>query len=434
MIHHARNIIERLRRSILARDSGWMFLGFGLRVFVQAGYFILIARALGPHQYGGFVGATALIAILAPFVSIGGGNLLIKNVARDRGLFSEYWGNAIVMLTLSGIVLLLVVLALARFVLPSTVSWVLVLLVSISDLLVVRVTDIVGQAFLAMSETQYTAKILLLPYVFRLIGAAIVLLVFHRATALCWGWFYLGSTVISCTIAVSLANKILGPPKLGLWRIRGELAEGLYFGASLSAQTIYNDIDKTMLARLSTLDATGIYGAAYRIIDVAFTPVRSVMYAAYSNFFRHGRGGMAASYAYAKRLLPKMMAYSATVFLVLLFTAPLIPVILGSEYSRSVEALRWLALLPFFKAMHYFLADSLTGAGYQGTRTAMQLLVALLNVGLNFWLIPAYSWRGAAWASLASDGVLVLAMYGAVTLMMLKESRLSVEFDERTCQ
>jgi len=75
------------------------------------------------------------------------------------------------------------------------------------------------------------------------------------------------------------------------------------------------------------------------------------------------------------------------------------------------------------KSMHYFLADSLTGAGYQGVRTAGQIGVALFNIAINLWLIPAYSWRGAAWASLASDGALVLTMYVSVLVILGRESR-----------
>jgi O-antigen/teichoic acid export membrane protein len=102
--------------------------------------------------------------------------------------------------------------------------------------------------------------------------------------------------------------------------------------------------------------------------------------------------------------------------------------VLGRDYAAAVEALRWLALLPFFKAMHYFLADSLSGAGYQRIRTLTQIGIAVFNVAINFWLIPAYSWRGAAWASLASDGALVIAMYAAVMFVMAKEARLGVNF------
>jgi hypothetical protein len=81
MIARAKTWIVFVKRSTLARNSVWMFLGYGMRIIVQAGYFVLIARALGPHEYGAFVGATALIGIVGPFGGIGGGNLLVKIVS-----------------------------------------------------------------------------------------------------------------------------------------------------------------------------------------------------------------------------------------------------------------------------------------------------------------------------------------------------------------
>jgi O-antigen/teichoic acid export membrane protein len=59
-----------------------------------------------------------------------------------------------------------------------------------------------------------------------------------------------------------------------------------------SAQSFYNDIDKTMPARLGTLDETGIYSAAYRLIDIAFIPVRAVLNAALPGFFHNGVEGI----------------------------------------------------------------------------------------------------------------------------------------------
>ena len=103
MIELAKTWIARLRQSTLARNSTWMFLGYGVRIIVQAGYFVLIARALGPREYGAFVGAAALIAIVGPFAGVGGGNLLIKNVSRDKSLFRVYWGNALLLLAVSGL-------------------------------------------------------------------------------------------------------------------------------------------------------------------------------------------------------------------------------------------------------------------------------------------------------------------------------------------
>jgi len=45
-----------------------------------------------------------------------------------------------------------------------------------------------------------------------------------------------------------------------------------------------------------------------------------------------------------------------------------------------------------------------------------------LNILLNLWLIPAYSWRGAAWSSLASDGLLAIGLWTAVSILRRQES------------
>jgi O-antigen/teichoic acid export membrane protein len=47
-------------------------------------------------------------------------------------------------------------------------------------------------------------------------------------------------------------------------------------------------------------------------------------------------------------------------------------------------------------------------------RMRNQLAAAALNLLLNFWLIPAHGWLGAAWASLACDGLLGVANLAAL--------------------
>jgi O-antigen/teichoic acid export membrane protein len=116
------------------------------------------------------------------------------------------------------------------------------------------------------------------------------------------------------------------------------------------------------------------------------------------------------------------LGYSSFVCVLILLTAGFVPHVLGSEYALTSEALRWLAPLPILKGLHYFLSDTLTGAGHQGLRTAIQAFVAAFNVLINLWLIPAYSWRGAAWSSIASDALLVCGA-GAAVFILFRRSR-----------
>ncbi|MBW4609710.1 MAG: flippase [Hassallia sp. WJT32-NPBG1] len=410
-------LIDRLGQNSLVRNTLWMLFAQGIRLVLQAAYFVIIARSLGVEEYGAFVGATALISILAPFATLGSGNLLIKNVSRNRALFREYWGNALFMIFASGLALIVFVLLIAPIILPKTIPLLLVFLVAITDLIFYRILDTAGQAFQAVLWLSKTAQLNILPNVTRLIAAFALASLFPNPNALEWTFLYLISTAASAILAVVLVHRNLGTPKLALSRIKPEIMEGFYFSVSLSAQTVYNDIDKTMLARLATLEATGIYAAAYRLIDVAFVPVRSILTAAYAKFFQHGASGISGSMGLVKRLVPIAGGYGLAAGIGLFLLAPIVPYVLGDEYAGIVEALRWLAPLPFLKAMHYFAADSLTGAGFQRGRSAVQVVIAVFNVLANLWLIPLYSWRGAAWSSLASDALLMLGLWIMVAFL-----------------
>jgi O-antigen/teichoic acid export membrane protein len=168
-----------------------------------------------------------------------------------------------------------------------------------------------------------------------------------------------------------------------------------------------------MLGKVSFV-AVGIYAAAYRIIDVSMTPIRSLISAAYPRFFEKGLQGMKSTYPYALTQIGRATLYSVVLVPVLWIAAPLLPRILGEHYANTISALRWLALLPVLRGVHSFLADSLSGAGFQGFRSAIQVMVALVNIGLNLVILPRYGWLGAAWTSLASDGLLVVSFWVAV--------------------
>jgi len=359
----------------------------------------------------------AAVAIAYPFVGNGTSNLMVKNVARDRRLLPEYLGNALFMTLGSGLGLSLVVAPACMVLLPAVIPISAVLLVAASDLLVYRFVDVACLAFQSVEELGWTANLSIFASSMRLAGVVAVVLL-GRPTLAAWCMAYLATSVVCAWVALYCLFSRLARPKFsGLGRIRGELREGLWFSTSLSAQTIYNDVDKTMLARLVTLDAVGIYAAAYRLVDVAFLPVRALLAAAYPGFFRHGKDGITGSLRFARHLLPKPVLYSAVAALAMTVAAPLVPLVLGAEYARTGEALRWLSPLPLLKALHYFAADALTGAGYQGLRTLVQVMVAGFNVLCNLWLIPAYSWRGAGWSSLASDGLLALALWSCALVL-----------------
>ena len=418
-----RVISKWLPGSELKRNTLWVMLGNGLRLIIQAAYFVIIARSLGPEQYGAFVAVVAIAAILSPFVGLGTSNLIIRNVVRDRATFSTSWGNGLFVTLASGFCGLALISS-CRFLLPRSIPWAVLLLVASSDLILGRLTDLCAFAFGALENFRALAQINVYSSLARLIGLLILVSIIHHPTAEQWAIVYLITTAAVSVGAVAAVFTNLGRPSLALPQLRRDLLEGFYYSAGQSAQSVYNDIDKTMLARLGDLSATGIYGAAYRLIDVSLVPVRSVLSAAYPGCFRAGQEGVSGSVKYMKRLLPKPVGFAVIVVMSLFLCAPVLPQILGKEYTNTVAALRWLALLPLLKTFHFFFADALTGSGYQGLRTMIQFVVAAVNVLVNLWIIPAYSWRGAAWSSLGCDGLLAcLYLVALVSLSRRQERR-----------
>jgi O-antigen/teichoic acid export membrane protein len=388
---------------------------------LQAAYFVIIARTLGVAQYGEFVSMTALAAIVSPFVGLGMEILLLKNVAKNRSLFSAYWGNSLVVTLLTGVGFICLLVLLSPLLLPRSISPLALLLVAIGDLIFGSITNLAGRSFQAVDRLNISAQIGIFVMFTKVLAAIALLQFFPQPNSLQWVSLYSASSMISALFAAILVQRWLGSPTLELARIKSELTEGLSFSVSNSAYTIYSDIDKTMLARLSTLAATGIYAAAYRLIDVAFIPVISIAGAAYADFFRKGKDGIGAALTFAKPLVAITATYSTIAGVAMLVLAPIVPLILGDEYREVVAALRWLAPIPLFRAMQHFGGDILSGSGFQRWRSMLEAGIAIFNIAINLWLIPLYSWKGAAWASLTSDGLLMLLLWISVAFFYWKQ-------------
>jgi O-antigen/teichoic acid export membrane protein len=406
------NLIERIKKEGLLRDATHLSIGQSLRLVIQAVYFVLIARSLGPDSYGAFVAAVAMASVLSPFSGMGTPNLFIKNVRSGKRDAALCWGNGLLLTMFSGTVFSgAVILASSLFHLTNSLF--VVGVVCASDLVLMKITELAGFGFAAsnrMAQGSIQAVVLSL---LRLLGIAALMGFTEKVTLFRWVLVYLATSLAGMAYALWKGTELWGLPTFDLRALWEDVGEGVFFSIGSSATTIYNDIDKIMLSKLSDLGSTGVYGAAYRLIDVSMTPVRSLVSAAYPQFFSKGVQGIRATHRYAMLLIKKATIYGAFVSAALWLFAPVLPLFLGPKYSAVVPALRWLALIPFLRCIHVFLGDSLSGAGLQRARTGIQVAVALTNIGLNLVILPRYSWRGAAWTSLGCDGLLVFAFWCA---------------------
>lgn len=411
-----------LFHSNLARDTFWMLSSKIFSVVMQTGYFVIVARLLGTENYGSFIVITASASIIFPFVALGSEHVLVKNVATNRTSFSTYWGNALVLLTANGSLLTVLLLLLSPLIFPSNILWGSILLILLADLICLALLDLCFKALMAADMVKKTSQLGILSTCGKLLAALSLATFFDEPSIATWSYLYFTSAVITATISVLLVHKMVGKPKPVISELKSNLGQGLYFAISASASNINAGLDKSMLGKLSSVTAAGIYGSAYRFIDVGNVPLLALFGATYTRFFQHGKSGIKSSLRFAKRLLPLVGFYAIASVVGYFVIAPYIPVILGEEYREAINALYLLSPLPAIAAFQYLAADTLTGSGNQKARSVVQVGSAIINVLLNIYLIPRYSWQGAAWATLIADS-LRLACLGLIILHLYRQEK-----------
>ncbi len=415
--------VANLLDSSLARDTLWMLFSKIFNVVMQAAYFIIVARLLGKENYGSFIVITATASIIFPFTSLGGEHLLIKNVSVNRATFNTYWGNGLVLLTANGTFFIIILLLLSPLLFPRDVQWVAILLILLADLICLALLDLGFKALMAVDMVNKTAQLGILSTCSKLLAALSLAVFFTNPGVTTWGYLYFISSATMAIVTIILVNKMIGSPRPALSELKSNLTQGIYFSISASASNINANLDKSMLGKLASVGAAGIYGSAYRFIDVGNVPLLALSGATYTRFFQHGVSGVKGSLGFAKRLLPILTLYAIATVIGFWILAPFIPVILGEEYREAIAALLWLSPLPAIATFQYLAADTLTGSGHQKARSIVQVAAAILNVLLNIWLIPKFSWQGAAWATLISDSLRLVCLWIIVILLYRQETK-----------
>jgi O-antigen/teichoic acid export membrane protein len=411
--------------SDLRRNSWRMISGQGLAIAFQAIYFVFIGRTLGSKEYGAFVGVASLVSVLGQFSALGMEMILIRDLSRDPKKFAKCWGLALELSVIGFLVVTGVSLIVGHFVLSPEVRP-LIPLIAISDVLFAKIALLASRTSQALGDFRLSAGLMALTNGARAIVAGGLFVVFLTAkthpTAYDWTQVYWISSLLVAVVGFAKVSARYGLPK---WSgISGKtLSEGFGFSLASSSVSIYNDIDKTFLIGYGQEKAAGIYSAAYRIVDVASTPVYGIHAAAFPQFFREGDKSVRHARDFSLHLLRKTVPYSVVAALLMFACAPLLPYVFGSSFAQSTSALRWLCLLPLIRCFHYAAGTTITSSASQWYRTTQQLAVAAFNVALNAVLIPRFSWQGAALASLLTDGALAAMNWACVSWLIMREEK-----------
>ena len=228
---------------------------------------------------------------------------------------------------------------------------------------------------------------------------------------------YIAANFIALTYEFYALNKHITKPKLQFDRdfCKTITLLSLPFAASSLFYTIYYSIDVVMLNSLIGSYPTGIYNAAYKLISVLtlfYGIYSAVIFPVMSKFFKNDKTILLKLFEKSIKYLMLIMIPLAVA--TMFYSSDIIQFVYGSEYEASSIALSiliWTVCLLFINGA----SNTLLNASHKElTVTKVYMIAAIFNVVLNLFMIPHYSYVGAAISTVLSDILIMIIQLYAI--------------------
>jgi O-antigen/teichoic acid export membrane protein len=384
-----------------------------VRTIAQALSLWLIARALGPAGYGAITAVVSIAGAFGYMLAFGAPLSMINTVARKERALPDAWRDTLSAAIASIPLLLLSYAAFARFVLPAPVPWLVAGCFAVAEIAVLPLCQACVYAALAAERRGDAARLTLLPAVVRLLFAAalwpIVLWLDPARSLPVWASMYLLSALLALALSLRFVRSMtMGDshrPRAGL---APTIREGLPFALSSLLQKISADADKALIASMVSLAATGTYGLAYRMIEMAQMPLHALAMATTTHFARHRQQGHRAAARELLHILPLPLLYALISVPMLLVLARLVPWVFGPGFASAAGHIVHLAFLPLLMAPRIQAQAALNAAGMQARVAGSHFAGASLGITINLCLLPRWGIGAAITAAYCVEGLLLL--------------------------
>jgi O-antigen/teichoic acid export membrane protein len=384
--------------------SGFALMA-GAQIVSQGIGFLALAiasRKLGPENLGPFSWAMGVARYFVLPTDFGITVLGVRDIAREPHRARQIMGEVLVLQTALGVVVCALMIGLAPLIapdhksqelLPIAAVWVLVSAAIAFDW-ALRGMQRMG----AIAFSQIASQVVF--------GVLVVALLAHGFEgAQQYAWFTVVNAGLGAAITMVLAWR-RGLPQVrldraALWR---RLKASLPIGISFAMIQIYYSIDSVLLGYLKDTEAVGQYAVAYRV------PLGVFAFAAIwvAVVYPHASAMFVKDPERLRRQVQTFASYSVALALPLGVGATfagrgLMQELFGSEYGPATTPFILLMWAIAVTLVSVNFGNVLLGCGDEKRYAIGVTVGAVVNVALNFILIPPAGTAGSAIATIASE-------------------------------
>jgi len=385
------------------RNVSWVSGERALRLLIGLAVTSVLARYLGPHDFGLLSLGLAIVAILMPFTELGLQGIIIKAHVEEPEHSNLITGTSFIMRIIGGFVTVLLAVGAAKILSDKDTNLVpIVTVLSLTALF--RSTDTFKHIF---ESRVYSKPIIIAEFCSAISANAFKLIaVASGASLLTFAMIHSIEGIITAVAIVAVYRKYVGE----LSKIRFSLSKAVellrkcwpLILASL-AVVIYMKIDQIMLGVMLDETNVGIYAIAARISEVWYFVPGVMVWSTFPFLVEAKKENTEFYIRRLIRLFRSVIFLAVSVALAInLFGSPMINLLFGEQFNQASGVLSIHAWGGVFAVLSIVTRYWSINENLQHLEIIRTVSGAIINILLNLLLIPKYGIMGAAYATLLS--------------------------------
>lgn len=412
-------------------NTGWLFTEKIVQMFLGLLVGLWIARYLGPERFGRFNYAIATVGLFLPIAKLGLDNIAIRNLARDSSHKDVTLGTAFFLKLTGSSLVFFITLGFAFFFTPSNSSnyietlWLVGIIAAGTMAQSFETIDYWFQA-----QVQARNSVLSRNSAYILMNGVKLILIQLRAPLIAFAIAMSVEYVLSA-IGYLITYRLNGN-LIKTWRVNFSYAKTLLKDSwplilSGIVIMIYMRIDQVMLGWMKGDTSVGIYSAAVKISELWYFVPGAIVSSVFPYIVQAKDIGEGVYYKRLQQLFTtvSVLAYAVAIPVTFLSTQ-IVTLLYGENYAEAGAILNVHIWAGLFVSLGVARETWITTEGLMKFSAATAATGAIVNIILNYFLIPPYGGLGAAIATVIAQIIsayAVGALYSPTRKIFLQQTK-----------
>ena len=384
-------------------NTSWLLGERILRMGVSLFVGIYVARFLGPEKFGLLSYAMSFVLLFGTIASFGLNEILVRELLQEKTKIKELLSTAFFLRVFGFLMMGCIIIFALQFTNDGKYTNLMITIITLS---------IFFQSFNVIDcyfQSQVQSKYVVIVQVIQLLITSLIkiFLILNKATLV---WFAIVFMIDQALLSILLLSIYRWKKEwFSIFSVKWELVTQLFKDAwplifSGMMVSIYMKIDLIMIKEMLDVKAVGIYAAAVKLCEVLYFLPVVVMSSLFPAIVEARKQNLIVYRKQVYLIYEIMIGATAIVAIITMFLADWIVYILyGSIYQEAAAILKIYIWAFVFVSVgvvssKYLVAENL------GIYALYRAVVgAIINITLNWYLIPVYGIKGAAFATLITQ-------------------------------